>query len=374
MSRRYRIDTLLAAAVAVPVAVPFVIGNPGVTLLGAVFNAGTVLPLIWRRRAPFTVALTIAAFATAVSAYHRPGQMLQYGGLVAAYTVAELAEHRWQRWGFLLGLLVCIPPGAVFVKHNTAPEFLFTLLLPVSAWLLGTLARSNRARNDALAHRAGQLERQRAADTARAAAEERARIARDMHDVLAHAVSVMVVQAEAGPLVVRSDPDRAERVFDAIAESGREAMVQLRRSLGVLKDSTDAPQLTPQPTVATIPELVARVGATHLRVEMLVTGAPQPLPLDAELAAYRIVQEGLTNTVKHAAATAATVRLKWAVDGLVVEVRDDGHGPADTASGGQGLTGVHERAAACGGHAEAGPIAGGGFQVTAWLPYVGAAA
>ncbi|GAA3390758.1 sensor histidine kinase [Cryptosporangium minutisporangium] len=365
--RARTIDLLVAAAVAVPVAGQIVSAGPGnVDALGIAFNTGTVVPLIWRRTAPFAIALIVMSMGLLTSAYEQPGQQLQYGALVATYTVADLAPRPWQRWSVLLGQCVLIPPGAIWIKHNTLPEFLFTLLLPIAAWMLGTVARLHRERADALAARAAELERQRSADAARAAAEERARIARDMHDVLAHAVSVMVVQAEAGPLVVRSDPDRAERVFDAIAASGRDAMAQLRRSLGVLRTAGDTPALAPQPTVAAIPALADRVRDTGLRVVVDVVGEPGPLPADAELAAYRIVQEGLTNTVKHAAATSAAVTLTWREDGLAVAVRDDGRG-GPPSSGGQGLINIAERAAACGGSASAGPVEGG-FLVTAWLP------
>lgn len=370
----YAVDTAVAAAVAVPVSVPFLTEPPGPggpTALGALLNAGTVVPLCWRRRAPFVVPVIIAAFAILVSVYHRPGQDLQYGGLVAIYTVADLGR-RWQRRGFLWGILITFPPAGL-LKRYSAGEFMFTLLLPLSAYLLGTLARTSRARTEALEERAGQLERRREADAARAAAEERAGIARDMHDVLAHAVSIMVVQAEAGPVVVRSDPDRAERAFEAIAEAGRDAMVQLQRMLGVLKPEQDVRVRAPQPTVAALPELVAQVDEMTLRVSLRAQGAPRPLPPDAEVAVYRIVQEALTNTVKHAAARSATVRLDWTDDDLVVTVTDDGVGTGGAAAGlragGHGLIGIRERAAACGGEADTGPAPGGGFKVAARLPY-----
>jgi signal transduction histidine kinase len=370
----YAVDTALAAAVAVPVSVPFLTEPPGPggpTALGAVLNSGTVVPLIWRRRAPFIVAVIVAAFAILVSVYHRPGQDLQYGGLVAIYTVADLGR-RWQRRGFLWGILLTFPPAG-WLKGYSAGEFMFTLLLPLSAYLLGTLARTSRARTEALEERADQLERRREADAARAAAEERALIARDMHDVLAHAVSIMVVQAEAGPVVVRADPGRAERAFDAIAEAGRDAMVQLQRMLGVLEAERDVGARAPQPTVAGLAALVAQVGRTSLRVDLRTEGEPRALPADAEVAAYRIVQEALTNTVKHADARSATVRLDWGEDDLVITVTDDGASPEGAAAapraGGHGLIGIRERAAACGGCAETGPAPGGGFRVTARLPY-----
>ncbi|GAA4239263.1 histidine kinase [Actinomadura meridiana] len=370
-------DVLVAAAVAVPVFVPLVATAPEVSPLGVVFNLGTVVPLVWRRRAPFAVALVVACFAMAVSAYHRPGQMLQYGGLVAIYTLADLGRHRWQRWGFIAVIVVSIPPGALLVKGNDAGEFMFTLLLPMTAFLLGTLARTARERSSALVERSAQLEREREAEAARAAAEERSRIARDMHDVLAHAVSIMVVQAEAGPVVVRTDPDQAERAFDAIADAGRDAMAQLRRMLGVLKEEQDYGVRAPQPTIGALPDLVEHVDRTQVEVRLTVEGVSRDLPLDADLAAYRIVQEALTNTVKHANARTAEVRLRWTDHELEITVTDDGQGhdgtDTDWRRGGDGLIGIRERVNACGGTAEAGPLPDGGFRVLARLPYPAAA-
>jgi signal transduction histidine kinase len=370
-------DTMVVAAVAVAVFVPFATASD-VTPLGFVVNLGTVVPLFWRRRAPFAVALAVAFFATAVSLHDRPGQTLQYGALAAIYTLADRGKHRWQRWGFIGVLTATTPFGALLVKDNDAGQFMFTLLLPVMAFLMGMLARAARERSNALLERSAQLEREREAEAARAAAEERARIARDMHDVLAHAVSIMIVQAEAGPVVVRTDPDRAERSFDAIAEAGRDAMAQLRRMLGVLKDDQDIGVRAPQPTVGAIPQLIEHVDRTQVRARLTVEGDRRGLPADAELAAYRIVQEALTNTVKHAGASAVEVRLTWTRDELEITVTDDGSGstanPAGWRRGGDGLIGIRERAVACGGTAEAGPLPGGGFRVRASLPCTSAAA
>ncbi len=371
------VDAALAAAVAVPLSVPFFTDPPGrVTVLGGVLNAGTVIPLVWRRRWPFAVVAVVFTFAALVSLYHRPGQMLQYGGLVAIYTVADRGR-RWQRAGFLWLILLTFPPSAILLKHNSAAEFMFTILLPLTAYLLGTFTRTDRARLSALADRAAELERGREADAARAIAEERTRIARDMHDVLAHAVAVMVVQAEAGPLVVRTDPDRATRAFDVIAEAGRSAMTQLSDTLGVLRGERDAGARAPAPTVAAIPELVNQVRGAGLRVALRVGGQPRPLAADADVAAYRIVQEALTNTLRHSRSGSAAVRLDWE-DELRITVTDTGPGPAlvadragAVAGGGRGLAGIRTRAEACGGRADAGPTPSG-FRVHARLPITAA--
>ena len=354
------IDVAVVIAVAIASSVPFIDAEPGaVSALGVVLNLGAVIPLLWRRRWPFGVMVVVGAAATLVSVHHRPGQYLQYGGLVAIYSLASLGRKRWQRIGLLVLILVTFPPASLLLKHNDLAEFMFTFLLPVAAFLAGSLERSHREHAETLRERASELERERATEAARAAAEERARVARDMHDILAHAVSLMVVQAEAGPVVVRTDPDRAERAFDAIADAGRDAMVQLRRLLGVLKAGEDR---APQPTLASLPELLRDVTFEE-------TGVRRSVPSDTEVAIYRIAQEALTNTVKHARATQVAVRLKWSTDELELTITDDGVG-GDTSSGGHGLVGIRERAAACGGTADAGPLARGGFEVRARLPYL----
>jgi signal transduction histidine kinase len=351
-ARRYLLDAGIAAAVAVPMSVPFFTSPPGhVTVSGWIFNIGAVLPLVWRRRAPFVVGLLVATFATLVSLHHRPGQMLQYSALVAVYTVADLGTRR-QRLGFLWAIILTFPPASLLLKDNDADEFMFTIGLPLAAFLLGTLARTNRSRA--------------AADASRAAAEERNRIARDMHDVLAHAVSVMVVQAEAGPVVLRSDPDRAARVFDTIADAGRAAEAQLSGVLGVLRDSSTGDARLPPPSAAAIPALVDQVRRAGRAVDLRVVGAARPLAAEADVAAFRIVQEALTNSLKHAGAGPVLVRLDWAED-LAITVTDAGGAGFLSRSGGRGLDGIRERATACGGCAETGPTPDG-FRVHARLP------
>lgn len=369
----YVADTALALAVAVPLSVPFLTPVPGITVLGGLLNLGTVVPLIWRRRAPFTVAVIVTTFSALVSLHHHPGQMLQYAGLVVFYTIAERGRP-WQRHAFLAILIFTFPPAAILLKNNTLAELMFTVLLPLAAFILGALTRTNRERAQALADRATELELRREADTARALAEERTRIARDMHDVLAHAVSVMVVQAEAGPVVVRSDPDRADRTFEIIAEAGRSAMLQLSSTLAVLKAGPDGNATTdarlPQPDVAAITTLVEQVRRAGLRVDLRVDGTPRPLRPDTEVAAYRIVQEALTNTMKHGGGAATEVRLDWD-NHLRITVTDAGPtrptASPDSQGPGQGLIGIRERAAACGGSADAGPTMTG-FRVFAELP------
>ncbi|MFJ7772028.1 histidine kinase [Streptomyces sp. NPDC097107] len=369
----YAVDAAVAALVLFAVSLQWLFPDEGddpLTWRGWLLGAATALPLVWRRAAPFATACAVSVATPTQALHHAPPPDLMYGGFVVLYTLAALARP-WQRRLMLAGWLIGI---AVTISHkeNAEPfEYAFQLLSIVCAYALGTLARTQRAYTAELEDRSRRLERERAADTARAMAQERSRIARDMHDILAHAVSLMVVQAEAGPVVVRSDPARAEAAFEAIATAGRDAMTQLRRILGVLKQEQPAavPQRLPQPGVAALSGLVRQVGeSTGLRVELRVTGEPRPLPPDTEVAAYRIAQEALTNTVKHAYASSATVGLDWAEDEVTLTVTDDGRGASAPGEGGHGLIGIRERAAACGGGATAGRGPDGGFRVVVRLP------
>ncbi|MGI5459544.1 sensor histidine kinase [Streptomyces sp. CA-249302] len=365
----YVVDSALAALVLFAVSLQWIFPDEGddrLTWQGWLLGAATAVPLVWRRRAPFATACAVSVATPAMAVYHAPPPDVMYGGLVVLYTMAARALP-WQRRVMLVGWAIGVSVTMQHKEHAQPFEYAFHLLSIACAYALGSVARVQRAYTAQLEDRAERLERERAADTARAIAQERARIARDMHDVLAHAVSLMVVQAEAGPVVVRSDPDRAEASFDAIAAAGRDAMAQLRRILGVLKEE-QRNGTSPQPRVATLPALVRRVGeSADLRVELVSTGEPYPLPPDAEVAAYRVVQEALTNTVKHAYASCAMVELAWTEEALTLTVTDDGRGPVGP-GGGQGLIGIRERAGACGGSAEAGPGPDGGFRVVVRLP------
>jgi signal transduction histidine kinase len=368
----YVVDSALAALVLFAVSLQWLFpdrNDDPLSWQGWLLGAATAVPLAWRRRAPFLTGLIVSAATTAMAIYHAPPPDVLYGGLVVLYTVAAQCPA-WQRRVMLVGWLL----GAsltMSLKEDARPfEYAFHLLSLICAYGFGMLARVQRAYTAALEDRARRLERERAADTARALAQERARIARDMHDILAHAVSLMVVQAEAGPVVVRSDPERAEAAFDAIAAAGRDAMAQLRRILGVLKEERRAGSSgrEPQPGVAALPGLLRQVAeSTGLRVELGTSGEPRPLPPDTEIAVYRVVQEALTNTVKHAYASSATIELDWTEDELTLTVTDDGRGPAGTA-GGHGLIGLRERAVACGGSAKTGRGPDGGFRVVVRLP------
>ncbi|MGW6913436.1 sensor histidine kinase [Kitasatospora sp. NPDC054939] len=328
------------------------------------------LPLVWRRRIPFSSFVLSGAAALVMSLTAKNAlPVIPLYTVVGVYTVAALARD-WQRWLALSTMVV-----ANVLLTRSINGMLVNVLITVGSFTFGSVVRELRSLARQEARRAQQVEQQAAADAARAALEERARIARDMHDILAHAVSLMVIQAEAGPVVVRSDPDRATAAFDAIAASGRDAMAQLRRMLGVLKDEDQQPERAPQPGLQGLPELVDGVRRAGVAVELENDYPYLKLPADVDTAVYRIVQEALTNVLKHSSARSVTVRLGHENDELVLLVADDGTAarrPLNRTLGarsGRGLIGIRERAAACGGSATSGPGADGrGFTVTARLP------
>lgn len=346
------ITVVVSAATVGPALVPF--RQPWWVVALAVLAS---VPVLWRRRAPIAVTWVVGLAMTALVMWEKP--MLPYGPLVGTYTIAALSPP--------LLRLVAIPVigAGVYVSLALPQEGLDSYRVVgtafVAAYALGTSTRARRARAAELAERALRLERERAI----AAAHERARIARDMHDILTHSVGLIVVQAEAGPLMLRSDPDRAQAAFDAIADTGRGAIAQLRTLLGAMRSDQDGHR-EPQPGLAALPDLVERTGRTGLRVTLTGDGPPRPLPAEVDVAAYRIVQEALTNVLRHAHASTARVRLCWTPGALRVEVADDGRG-ADGAAGGHGLIGMRERASACGGTLHAGP-GDHGFVVVATLP------
>ncbi|MFD6886968.1 sensor histidine kinase [Streptomyces sp. NPDC059957] len=371
---------LVQLAVTMPFVVPRSADLPPADWASYAMTTLGVLPLIWRRRAPVAV---LTAILLAGGAYKLtidgPGQPLPYAGLIAFYTVALLCTARVRLGvGGIAVLTVCLSVGW---NTATARELLFTLFVSGAAYALGRLQHTRQAYTAALLDRAAQLERANRIEAEQAAARERARIAREMHDILSHAVSIMIVQAEAGPVAVRRAPERAEAAFEAIAETGRDAMAQLRTMLGVLR-TDEAPPRSPQPGIGELAGLLERVRGSGPVVTYERTGSVRALPAALEATVHRVVQEALTNVVKHAGASAVAVRLEYGDRELTVTVTDDGRGTGtDTSSvsvprarpGGHGLIGIRERAAAHGGTARTGPGPDGtGFEVRVVLVTSGA--
>jgi len=303
--------------------------------------------------------------------------------LVLLYTVAAYRPRRASVPALLVCLAGAAVAGATVWMPVNGPVLAFTQVAFAAvlfsgcillAWVLGDSMRYRRGYYAALEDKAARLEAERHAQAKIAAAAERARIARELHDIVAHHVSVMVVQADGARYALRTDPDRAETALTAISATGRQALTEMRRLLGVLRSAGAQNSLAPVPGLGELRELLDQARAAGLEVSYTLTGTPRELPEGAELAAYRVVQESLTNTRKHGglAATAA-VALRYEPDGLTVEVTDDGIAGPGNEPAGHGLAGMRERIAMYGGTVQAGPLPGGGFAVTAHLPCPSAA-
>ncbi|MEU0624029.1 sensor histidine kinase [Streptomyces rubiginosohelvolus] len=374
----------------------FLLGLSGMSMVSGMYDAGreeivavpvalgfsTVVAL--RRRAPEKMLLLAILVGVVQLVFDvRPG-IGNFAMLVITYTVATVGE----RWASRLALIGSLSAAALSqLRWEAEPggswvQVIFVTVIMtvpfVLAWVLGDSLRTRRAYFDQLEERAARLEREREAQSKVAVAAERARIARELHDVVAHNVSVMVVQADGAAYVMDAAPDQAKQALETISGTGRQALAEMRRLLGVLRtgDAPESGEYVPQPDVEQIEDLVAQVRQTGLEVDFKVEGTPRPLPSGVELTAYRVVQEALTNTRKHGGPDAgASVRLVYFDDGLGLLIEDDGRGAAHElyedggADGaGHGMIGMRERVGMVGGTLDAGPRPGGGFRISALLP------
>jgi signal transduction histidine kinase len=331
------------------------------------------LPLAARRRFPGTVLALILASGLAFAALDLPPDILGVAILVAVYSVAAYGS----RWVSLAGL-AAVEVALVAVQRTPGRTGVGTLIGNLggvaAAWLLGYFAHNYRAYAARLEERTTELEQAREELARRAVTEERLRLARELHDVVAHAMSVIAVQSGVGAHVADTNPQEAAKALAAIEATSRAALEELRRLLGVLRQE-DEPQgeLAPVPGLADLETLLAEVAKAGLAVKLQVEGTPSPLPAGLDLSAYRIVQEALTNVVKHAGPTRAQVVVGFRDQDVRVEVTDDGRGAVTSVSDGRagtghGLIGMRERVQAFGGDLEVGPRPDGGFRVAARLP------
>jgi signal transduction histidine kinase len=341
----------------------------------AAATAVATLSLALRRRAPLATACLVGVAAGApelatVLTIQLWGEFVPV--LVAAYSVARYAPARAAAVGAaVLALAILIVELRVPVSR-TAANIPFIWVPFITVLVTGRVLRARERRHTETSDRARRLEVEHDASVRAAVADERERIARELHDIVAHCVSVMVVQAGAAEDLLGRDPERARQPLLAIQDTGREAVAELRRMLGLLRSETATPALAPQPGAAQLDELVAQLQTAGLPVQLEVAGTPRPLPPGIELAGYRIVQEALTNTLKHAGPANATVSLRYDEQALEIEVADDGRG--GTVNGhGHGLIGMRERVALYGGELDAGPRPEGGFLVRVRLPVEAAA-
>lgn len=348
-------------------------GTAAVTVVSALLFA---VSLAWRRANP--MLMVALAFVALVAGAALGGELTEtitvaatgmgivfsaavhLGRRRSALAVAAFAAATWA------DLLIARDPD-----HGVLSDIAFTSLIVVAGpYLTGRALRDRRERTDQLEGLTEQLRADRDLRARMAVLDERARIAREMHDVVAHSVSLMVVQTGAARALLDDDPEQTRAALLAVEDAGRDALGELRRTLGVMRGTgTDAIHLSPQPGLGQLETLVARAREAGLPVSLEVSGTPRPLPAGADLAAYRIVQEALTNAVKHAGAASATVTVGWRDAALELEIRDTGrgaNGPAPPDS--HGLIGMRERVALYGGSMDAGGAEGGGFVVRARIP------
>ncbi|MBB5789205.1 histidine kinase [Jiangella mangrovi] len=352
--------------------------------LGIALVLVITVPLIARRKHPVAVGLITAAGLAAFTAVDYAMPTAAVVALIAIYTAANYG-------GLAASLLVAgaqVAASAAYAvvsvdRHpdlsmDLGANIIISCLLILGAWGIGRAVRSRRLYTAELEDRARRLERAHDVEVRAAIAEERSRIARELHDVVAHHVSVMTVQAAGARRSLRRDVDRTADALQAIEDVGRSALQEMRRVVGVLRtpDGDDRgaqpATLAPQPGLGDLELLAEQMRDAGLPVDIRVEGEPGAVPVGVDLAAFRVIQEALTNTIKHAGPSAATVHVQYLPSEVHVEVSDDGHGVAAALEGrrpGHGLLGMRERVALYGGTLAAGPRRGGGYEVRAKIPY-----
>ena len=339
------------------------------------------LPLVFRRRAPFTVFVVAAAAAAVQGTLHLRGPLFAFLALnVALYSLAAYGDHRLAVravavWALLLtvrlGYLIATSWPQVTISGLS--DVVDDYVLLAAAWTLGEGVRQRRAHAAQLEDRAARLEREREEKARQAVIQERLRIARELHDVVAHSLSVIGVQAGAARLVLDADPDltRVREAVAAIEATASRAMAEMRRALGILRDTEPSgAALAPLPGLHQLPSLLDQIRAAGLPVDLTVEGTPRPLATSTDLSLYRIVQEALTNALKHAKAARAEVVVGYGAHDITVEVTDDGRGTSPSAgrAQGAGTIGMRERVALFGGELRMGPRPQGGYTVRVCLP------
>lgn len=379
-AHRFVVDATLAALILLvvfPASIAFgaaaAIADP---VLAPVFSVALVVPIAWRRVRPTASAATIYAVALLQVLVGAPIVFPADAMVLVALYSVTVHGPRWAHRVAIAGSLVgsVVLGVALYGWYDTpaaTATAMFTGVAALAVWAFGLVRRSRRERIEALEDRARRLEIERDQQTKIATAAERARIAREMHDIVAHSLTVMIAQADGGRYAADADPGAATRALGTIGETGRAALTDMRRLLGVLRGS-DSPALEfePQPAEADVGALVDQMRASGMRVSLVRMGTPRNLPPGAGLTVYRIAQEALTNVLKHAGPDPlVSVLVQWLPDAIVLEVSDDGRGAAADSDGlGQGLLGMRERATMFAGTVSAGPRPGGGFRVRAQLP------
>ena len=367
----------LAAITGVALVAPRAQVAPPSTPVIVAWAVALAAPLVLRRRWPLVVLAVTTLHFTRYWAVGQVNEIASWVILgVAVYSAAAYADRRRARWMCGACLLWLIGSGVVLSARagpigavEVAAIAMFDALPFLLAWPLGAMMRRLREYRVVLEDRNRQLDQEREVNARRAVLEERVRIARELHDVVAHHVSVIGVQAGVARRLFDRDPPEAVAAIGSVETASRQAIADLQQLVGVLRRQEEGDDLAPQPSLQRLPELVEHMRQTGLPVKLTTTGEPQQLPAGVELSAYRIIQEALTNTLKHAGPAQAAVTVRYDNGAVEVEVVDDGQGPppARQGTGGKGLVGMQERVRLYGGRLEAGARPGGGFRVYAVL-------
>ena len=356
-----RDDAMIAAALAVASLVQVLVAPIAPRPVGVLIALATTLPVAWRRVHPAGAALVAST----------PWVLETDGFIVLGYVVAFLLFYALGAWEpdirRVIGVCAwAVVLGAIGVtqSHPAVYEYVSTVFIIAGPTLVGRIVRRQREQADRLRELAHHLELERERSAHTAVADERARIARELHDVVAHSVSVIAIQADAAEAALDRDPDLARAPLQAIRSSAAEALADMRRLLGVLREEQDGNEHAPQPE-----PLIERARGAGVDISLTQTGEPRELPASLDLSAYRILQEALTNVRKHAQGAPAAVSLDWRPAALELRVRDHGPGPNGTAPGeGHGLVGMRERVKVHGGELRTGAAGHGRFEVHATLP------
>ena len=350
----------------------------GLRLVNTIILFAICLALVWRRRSPVAVLFTVMVLVVIQAMFFSPP--VQNAGeqptlesflalLLGFYSVAAYAEERRAILGAaIVGASILVIDIPRLIAGTNPGDIIPAWLFYTTVWFIGRALRQHRLQSARLQDLAAQLELEREEKARTAVVEERSRISRELHDVIAHSVSIMVVQAQAAQRLLEGEQHEARQALGSIETTGRQALTGMRRMLGILRRTDEELALSPQPSLEHLEALIEKVRASGIPVELRVEGEPEPLPPGVGLSAYRIVQEALTNTLKHAGPARAEVMIHYRDDELELEISDDGAGNGKGEGPGQGLIGMRERVALYGGTLESGKRLDTGYLVRARLP------
>jgi signal transduction histidine kinase len=341
-----------------------------INALGILLVLGAVLPLALRRTFPFEVFVVQTVCIVVFAGADYSLGALPLLTVIGSYTVGAYCRPRQIAIAFVMLVVALVGLWIIDIPDFSLGDVVSNVVLYTAALSIGWAVQSRRMRLEAAEERAAILEREQEEERARAIADERLHIAQELHDVVAHSMSVIAVQAGVGLHVADADAAEAKRALENISNASRSSLAELRRLLGVLRDDGSGANYVPAPGLADLDRLAREVSDAGTPVEVHVDGPLDDIPPGVDLTGYRIVQEALTNVLKHAGPSSAHVAVEHRPGSLHIEVRDDGRGVNGRSSGaGHGLVGMRERVAVYGGRLDVGPAVGGGFKVVADLPY-----